>query len=140
MSYLNEKVSYLRGLADGMELDASTKEGKILVHIIDVLDDFAEAMGELDEGLAEVSEYVDAIDEDLTDLEDDFYEEIDELDDEDDEFIDFDEIECPSCGEIIYVDEDMLDEEGELEVACPECDETIHITEDCDDCCCNHEK
>lgn len=138
MSYLNERVSYLKGLADGMELDANTKEGKLLVHIIDVLDDFAEAIGELDEELAEVNEYVDAIDEDLTDLEDDFYEELDEFDDE--EFVDFDEIECPTCGEIIYVDEEMLDEDGEIEVTCPECNETIHITEDCENCCCDHEK
>jgi len=138
MSYLNERVSYLKGLADGMELDANTKEGKLLVNIIDVLDDFAEAIGELDEELAEVNEYVDAIDEDLSELEDDFYEELDELDDE--EFVDFDEIECPTCGEIIYVDEEMLDEDDEIEVTCPECNETIHITEDCEDCCCDHEK
>lgn len=133
MSYLNEKVSYLKGLADGMELDANSKEGKLLVHIIDILDDFAEAIGELDEGLADVNEYVDAIDEDLTDLEDEFYDEY-----EDEDFIDFDEIECPTCGETIYVDEEMFDEDCEMEVNCPECDETIHITEDCEDCCCDH--
>ncbi len=132
MSYLNEKVSYLKGLADGMELDANSKEGKLLVHIIDILDDFAQAIGELDEGLADVNEYVDAIDEDLSDLEDEFY---DELEDED--FIDFDELECPTCGESIYVDEDMFDEDCEMEVACPECDETIHISEECGDCCCD---
>ena len=135
MSYLNEKVSYLKGLADGMELDGNSKEGKLLVHIIDILDDFAVAIGELDEGLADVNEYVDAIDEDLSELEDDFYDEY-----EDDDFIDFDEIECPTCGETIYVDEDMFDEDYEMEVTCPECDETIHISEDCEDCGCDHKE
>ncbi|MCG8541640.1 MAG: hypothetical protein MJA82_17150 [Clostridia bacterium] len=138
MSYLNERVSYLKGLADGMELDNTTKEGKLLVHIIDVLEDFADSVSQLDEGLTEVSEYVEAIDEDLTELEDDFYDELEELDDED--YIDFDEIKCPTCGEIICLDEDLFDgeQEGDVEIACPECNESIHITEDCDDCCCEH--
>ncbi|SHJ49241.1 CD1247 N-terminal domain-containing protein [Paramaledivibacter caminithermalis] len=135
MSYLNERVSYLKGLAEGMELDTNTKEGKLLKNIIDVLEDFADSIDELDDGLAEVNDYVEAIDEDLTDIEDDFYDEFD-----DEEFIDFDEIKCPVCGEIIYLDEDLLDEndEGEIKIDCPECNETIHITND-DECdCCNH--
>lgn len=138
MSYLNERVAYLKGLVDGMELDKDTKEGKLLVHIVDVLEDFADSISELDDELTEVSEYVDAIDEDLSDLEEDFYDEADEFDDED--FIDFDEIKCPTCGELIYLDEDMFadNENGELEIACPECKETIHISEECEECHCNH--
>ncbi|SKC72191.1 CD1247 N-terminal domain-containing protein [Maledivibacter halophilus] len=141
MSYLNERVSYLKGLADGMELDANTKEGKLMLHIIDVLEDFADSIDELDDNLAEVNEYVDAIDEDLTDLEDDFYEDFDEFEDDEEEYVDFDEVRCPACGEIIYVDEELLDEDenGEIEVTCPECNETLHITdEDECDCCCDH--
>jgi endogenous inhibitor of DNA gyrase (YacG/DUF329 family) len=140
MSYLHEKVSYVKGLADGLELDPKTKEGKLLLHIIDILDDFADSIEEVDEGLAEVNEYVEAIDEDLTELEDDYYEELDEFDDED--LIDFDEIKCPTCGEPIYLDENLFydDENGEIEVTCPECNETIHISDEEDecDCCCDH--
>ena len=32
-----EKVAYIKGLAEGLSLDESTKEGKILAAVIDVL-------------------------------------------------------------------------------------------------------
>ena len=38
---ITEKVAYLKGLAEGMELDTEKKEGKLLAAIIDVLDDIA---------------------------------------------------------------------------------------------------
>ena len=38
---ISEKVAYLKGLAEGMELDTEKKEGKLLAAIIDVLDDIA---------------------------------------------------------------------------------------------------
>ena len=34
-----EKVAYIKGLAEGLALDDSTKEGKVLAAIIDVLGD-----------------------------------------------------------------------------------------------------
>ena len=36
-----EKVSYIRGLAEGLELDGSKKEVKVLNAVIDLLDDMA---------------------------------------------------------------------------------------------------
>jgi len=39
MSELTEKIAYLRGLADGMNLDKETNEGKLISEIIDVLGD-----------------------------------------------------------------------------------------------------
>ena len=38
---ITEKVAYLKGLADGLGLDAESKEGKVLLAMIDVLDDIA---------------------------------------------------------------------------------------------------
>ena len=38
MAYLSEQVAYLRGLADGMKIDDSTNEGKLLLKIVDVLE------------------------------------------------------------------------------------------------------
>ena len=38
---ITEKVAYLKGLAEGMELDTGKKEGKLLSAIIDVLEDIA---------------------------------------------------------------------------------------------------
>ena len=34
---LSDKMSYLKGLVDGMELDLTTKEGKVLGQLLDVL-------------------------------------------------------------------------------------------------------
>ena len=37
---ISEKVAYLKGLADGLDLDQETsKEGKLIAKIIDVLED-----------------------------------------------------------------------------------------------------
>lgn len=130
MDYLFERVAYLRGLTDGLELDESTKEGKLLVKIVDALEDFADAISDLDEEVEELMDFVDIIDEDLSDLEDYIYDE----DFEDD----FDEFECPKCGTILYVDEDDFAENGNVELVCPTCNEEYVITDDfgCD-CQCN---
>ena len=36
---ISEKVAYLKGLAEGLNLDTDSKEGKLIAAIIDVLDD-----------------------------------------------------------------------------------------------------
>ena len=41
---ISEKVAYLKGLAEGLNLDTDSKEGKLIAAIIDVLDDMAETM------------------------------------------------------------------------------------------------
>lgn len=123
MEYINEKVAYLKGLSEGLGIDDSTNEGKILLHIIDTLDDITEALDGVIESHNDLEGYVEVIDEDLADLEDDIY---DDLDDD----IDFCQIECPECGEIVYVDMDMLDEDNHL--ACPNCDQDIEIDFSCD--------
>lgn len=135
MEFLYEKVAYLKGLADGLEIEESTKEGRLLVKVIETLEDFADAIVELNEDTDEIAEYIEAMDEDLTNIEDDLYEDDDE-DDEDDEDIDFVELECPNCNEEIYVDEDLLYED-DIDVVCPRCNEKIDL-EEVDGCCCDH--
>ena len=49
MDYIKEKVAYLQGLAEGLKIEESSAEGKVLFHIIDVLDDITDAL----DGLAE---------------------------------------------------------------------------------------
>lgn len=136
MEFLYEKVAYLKGLADGLEIEESTKEGRLLVKVIETLEDFADAIVELNEDTDEIAEYIEAMDEDLTNIEDDLYEDDDE-DDEDDEDIDFVELECPNCNEEIYVDEDLLYED-DIDVVCPRCNEKIDL-EEVDGCCCDHD-
>ncbi len=117
MDYLFERVAYLRGLCEGIGLSEETKEGKVLLEIVDILGEFADSIVELSDKQDELEEYTEAVDEALFDLEDDFYE------DEDDE-IDFVELSCPSCGEEIEIDEDLLYDE-ESDIICPVCDEVI---------------
>lgn len=89
MEYLMQKVSYLKGLSDGLGIDESTKEGKLLLHIVDVLEEFADVLDETIDNQMDLEEYVNFIDEDLADVEDEVYG-IDEDYDEDD-FDDFDD-------------------------------------------------
>jgi len=127
---ITEKVAYIKGLADGLELDANNKQDKLIKAIIDILEDVALSVEDLEDGCAELCEQIDAIDEDLSALEDDIYEEDDECecdDDEDDE--DYYEMECPSCHDIIYIDEDMLQEKG---IECPNCGTDLEFDFDCD--------
>lgn len=41
MEYFEKKITYLRGLCDGSDFPADSKEGKIFHGILDVLDDMA---------------------------------------------------------------------------------------------------
>ena len=128
-----EKVAYLKGLAEGLELDVEKKEGKLLAAIIDVLDDMALEIEDMQEVQMELSEGLDAVSDDLEDVEDIVYEDWDE-DYEDDEDEDEDEEEeetedcyattCPTCEEVIYFDETIL-EDGE--VICPNCGEKLEF-------------
>ena len=112
-----EKVAYIRGLAEGLELDDSKKEVKVLNAIIDLLDDLAMSLADLEDGYSDMADQLDAVDEDLGSLEDDFYGD-DEDDEEDDEEEECFVTTCPECEEEVYFDETVL-EDGE--VVCPNC-------------------
>ena len=70
---IGEKVSYIKGLAEGLALDESTKEGKVLAAIVDVLGDIAENLAEVDEELDDVADVMTDLEESVSDLEDDVY-------------------------------------------------------------------
>ena len=139
---ISEKVAYIKGLAEGMELDTNTKEGKILTAIIDALGDICDEIDAIDEAQVELAEQLDAVDEDLSDVEEYLYEEDDEdYDEDDEEFFDEDdevyEVTCPNCGDVIYLDEDML-LDGRID--CPNCGTDLEFEFDCDcencsECC-----
>ena len=123
---LTEKAAYIKGLADGLELDKETKEGKIIAALLDLVDEMSNEIAgiqqdidEIDEDLNYLNEYVEELDDDLQDVEDYLDEEC-ECDDEDwEEDDDYCEIVCPSCGETVCFDSE-LDPENLL---CPACGE-----------------
>ena len=127
-----EKVAYLKGLFEGMEIDESAKEGKLLKAVVEVLGELAEDHADLEDYVAELTEQVDAVDEDLSSLEDVVYEELDDecdgdcegcdgCDDWDDDLYD---VTCPSCKESFEVDEETLLDGG---VDCPNCGEHLEF-------------
>ena len=77
-----EKVAYLKGLAEGLNLNSEKAETKMFNAIIDVLEDIAETTTDLDDTLDIVSEQLDEVDEDLGSLEELIYGECDCLDDD----------------------------------------------------------
>ena len=128
---ITEKVAYLKGLAEGLGLDKDSKEGKLFAAIIDVLDDMALEIEDMQELQMELSEGLDAVSDDLEDIEDIVYEEWDEDDDYEDEEDEEEEdsedcyaTTCPTCEEEIFFDESIL-EEGE--VICPNCGERLEF-------------
>ena len=133
-----EKIAYIKGLAEGLSLDSETKEGKVLSAIIDLLGDITEEICDIEDACDDMSEQIDAVDEDLAGLEDIIYGDdcdCDCCDDDDCDCCDDElyEVECPSCNDIIYLDEDMLEDEG---IDCPNCGTHLEFDFDCDcDCC-----
>lgn len=113
MSGLSDKVSYLRGLAEGMKLDETTNEGKLLSQIIAVLGEVSEKIDALDEAYEELSDYVECIDDDLEALELRTEEDEEDEDDDDDDFAGFDDDDDEDeDGPQLYL-EDGDDEDGD---------------------------
>ena len=129
---VTEKVAYLKGLAEGLEISKETKEGKIIHKIIDVLESFADSIVELDEEQCDLAEYVESIDEDLSDIEDDIFDD-DELDEDCDD-LSFIEMECPNCSEVVEIDEELLFDDS-VDVICPNCQAIILSSEEDEEGC-----
>jgi DNA-directed RNA polymerase subunit RPC12/RpoP len=141
---LTEKMSYLQGLLDGLEIDTKTKEGKALVQMSEVMSELVLYVEDLQSQVDELTELCDILDEDLGQVEDDLYDEDyecgecddfddddDDEDDDDDDEYDFDddddelyEVTCPTCGDTILIDEGMI-EEGAIN--CPNCNELLEF-------------
>ncbi len=129
---LTEKISYIKGLAEGLSLDENKPEVKVVNAIIDLLDDMAYSVAEMEELYDELSAQVDEIDQDLATVESDVYDDDydcdcddccdDDFDEDDDN--PFYEVTCSSCGQKLNVSEDVL-LEGEIE--CPNCGEVMEF-------------
>lgn len=127
---ISEKVAYLKGLADGLELEKeSSKEGKLLVKIMDILEDLALSVEDLEVETEAAGNELEALAEDVADMETILFEDWEDDDDDDIDLLDelgddFFELECPSCGEDIVVDDSILDVG---EVVCPNCGDRFSL-------------
>ncbi len=136
MMTVTEKVAYLKGLVEGLDFDDDKKETKVIKAVLDVLEDLALTVSDLDDEMELVTEQLDAVDEDLADLEEVFYDECDDCDCDCDDCCDCDddmyEVVCPACGETVYFDEEII-LDGEAE--CPACGAPFEFDCDCEECC-----
>ena len=111
---ISEKVAYLKGLAEGLNLDTEkSKEGKLISVMIGILEELAMSVEDLEENALNLGEEIDVLSNDLADVEEAVF-------DEDGEEYDDDwfEVECPTCGADIIVDDEAL---ADGEVECPSC-------------------
>lgn len=132
---LSEKVAYLKGLCEGLNLDENTPEGKLLVNIIDVLDEMAAEVMAIDDTQIELQNEIDEIDEDLAEVEDYLFYDDEEYDD-----FDIEDIDCPYCGEPIAIDADILDSDEDT-IVCPACGKEFELEFDGCDCgCCDDDE
>ena len=125
-----EKVSYIKGLAEGLKLDTNTNEGKILAAVLDVLGDIAINIEDIDSDLADLTDVVDDVEEALMDVEDEVYGVSDDDEDYEDDEDDTYEITCPNCSHTITADFDVI---AGGSFTCPNCGSTIEFELDDED-------
>ena len=136
---ISEKVAYLKGLAEGLDIDTEkSKEGKLISVMIGILEEVGLSIEDLEENTVALGEEIDALSDDLSDVEQLVFE---DEDDEDGcgcgcEDGDFFETDCPSCGETLVIDAGVLDE-GVIQ--CPSCKQKFALDLDDSDCECGCE-
>ena len=67
---ISEKVAYLKGLAEGLDLDTEkSKEGKLISVMIGILEEVAMSIEDLEENDLDLGEEIDVLSDDLADVE-----------------------------------------------------------------------
>ncbi len=129
-----EKLAYLKGLVAGLNLNDDKKDTKVIRNLMELLEDIVLDMENLEDGFYEFQQQLDEVDEDLGAIEKDLYEvdgnkpapskqqkkkkskkTKDEL---------YYEVTCPTCGDTICLDEELINV-GEME--CPNCGEKLEF-------------
>ena len=112
---ISEKVAYLKGLAEGLNLDTEkSKEGKLISVMIGILEEVGLSIEDLEENNRVLGEEIDVLSDDLADVESVVFDDEGGEDYDDDWF----EMECPTCGEPLLIDEEAL---AAGVVQCPDC-------------------
>ncbi|MBR5111012.1 MAG: hypothetical protein IK099_12570 [Clostridia bacterium] len=129
MSNLSDRVSYIKGLAEGLKLDTEKNEGKLIEKILELLSDVTKELESIREDQDDLSSYVEAIDNDLSELEDVVLNDEDDEDltdgegkeeNEDDNLVEYT---CPHCGEEMTFEVDSFDFDEDY--LCPNCHQPL---------------
>ena len=114
---ISEKVAYLKGLAEGLNLDTEkSKEGKLISVMIGILEEVGLSIEDLEENALALGEEIVVLSDDLADVESVVFDE--DENDEEDYDDDWFEVECPTCEEPLIIDDEAL---AEGFIQCPNC-------------------
>lgn len=141
MSESSKKVAFLRGMAEGMDLKADSAQNKLMLKLLEALDEMAGEIDDLKARQDKLEQLIDEIDSNLGDVEEALFpdedqeggcncghhghahdgdeDDEDEEDEDDGESMDFIEYECPHCHTGVYYDQEAFDLEEEH--LCPQC-------------------
>ena len=147
---LKEKASYVKGLLEGLNLDYKNENNKILKIMVDLFQEMAEKLQEIENVNYENSALLDELDEDLANIEKNYYNEKNKsnckhkghknscscssLEDFNNENFNNEnsdkeaeyEISCPNCKRVIELTEEFFND-NEEDIICPECGEKINF-------------
>ena len=150
MSEIGKRVSFLKGLSEGMKISDTTNEGKLLLAILDVLEDISYELESSSEIQDDLSERLFELDDDLGCLEEEVYGEDqrhnycdcgcdcdNDCDCDDDcdcgcdlkdhgENLKYITVECPHCKKETSFDLGVFGADTEF-VECPNCHEKIEV-------------
>jgi len=142
-----EYSAYIKGLCEGLCLDANKPETKVINALCGIIEQMAGEIEVLKDDTKMLHDYIEEIDEDLGAVEELLYEDEcdcdddddccsccgcdDEDEDEDDEEDEEDDTEyycamCPHCGDKIYFDDSVNPED----ILCPACQKPLLDDED----------
>jgi RNase P subunit RPR2 len=139
MDDLRERIAYVQGLAEGLKFEEGKDEARIIKQMIDILADLIDKVEEIQAAQEDMEDYLESIDEDLyeddEDEDDDAIE--DEGDDEEDdelsqiaeEGLNYVEVECKNCHDIICFEEEILHDEDTVEITCPNCNQVVFVND-----------
>lgn len=134
-----KKIAYLKGLMDGLDWDRNSDMGKMLVRVVDILEDISVSLTGIESDLTVVEDDTDNLDDRIQELNRftktldtrifglsmglndpwDLAEDEEDDEDDDDRPVTF-ELTCPGCHKPITVDEDTL---ALGKIQCPKCGE-----------------
>jgi phage FluMu protein Com len=119
MKDISERVSYLQGSSEGLNIKDGSPQGKVLSGMLSVMEDMADIIAVIQRELDEIKDYVDSIDQDLLDLEEDYRRDQGQMI----------EVKCPNCGEKLWMESDDENYDDAMEITCPKCNEVVFINE-----------
>ncbi len=123
---LTEKAAYIKGLTEGLELDADKKEARIIKELLELVSEMAADVEDIGTDLSNLYEAFEELDEDLGMVESELYGAAGDM------LLDgIHEICCPNCQEVVVLDEEIL---RNGDIICPDCGEKIEWEIDTCDC------